>query len=155
MGRLSLSLLLLLMAPASGDRGRRVPFRLMTLPSPGGDRTIYEELEAIPEDIPENIPEDISEDVSEDDLDDTPSPLPPLPPHEFLKREHTWTSGANKGETSVFVILSAPPYKFTCQGFKTTYEDDKALDKYDFFQETWPLAEDHIGTPSGFSKIIA
>ena len=52
----------------------------MTLPSPGGDRTIDEEIE----DIPEDIPGDISE---EDELDDTPPPLPPLPPHEFLKRE--------------------------------------------------------------------
>ena len=174
MGRFGLLLLLLLLAPASGARGRGLPWRPMTLPSPGGDRTINEELE----DIPEDIPGDISE---EDELDDTPPPLPPLPPHEFLKREHTWTTGAKKGETSVFVTLSAPPYQFTrktnkqgdgtltfickecrqmgkivsCQVFKTTNEDNEALDRYDIFEETWPLAEDHMCAPSGFNKHIA
>ena len=98
MGRFGLLLLLLLLAPASGARGRGLPWRPMTLPSPGGDRTIDEEIE----DIPEDIPGDISE---EDELDDTPPPLPLLPPHEFLKREHTWTTGAKKGETS-FLSLS-------------------------------------------------
>lgn len=170
MGRFGL--LLLLLAPASGARGRGLPWRPMTLPSPGGDRTIDEELE--------DIPEDISEEVSEDELNDTPPPLPPLPPHEFLKREHTWRAGAKKGEKSVFVTLSAPPYEFTrktneegdctvtfnckdckqlgklvtCQVFKTANKEYKALDRYDVFEESWPLAEVHVCAPSGFNKMV-
>ena len=77
MGRFGLILLLLLLAPASGARGRRVPFRPTTLPSPCGDKTIDEELEDTPKEI------------SEEDIDVTPPPPPPLPPHKFLKREHT------------------------------------------------------------------
>ena len=149
-----------------------MPFRPMTLPSPGGDKTIDEELE--------DIPEEVSEEVFEEEMDDTPPP-PPLPPHEFLKREHTWRAGVKKGETSICVTLSAPPYEFTrktnkegdctvtfickdckqmgklvtCKVFKTADEDDEALDKYDIFDETWPLAEDHLCAPSGFNKMVA
>ena len=43
----------------------------------------------------------------------------------------------------------------TCKVFKTADEDDEALDKYDIFDETWPLAEDHLCAPSGFNKMVA
>ena len=63
-------LLLLLLAPVSGARGRKVPFRLMThLPLPGGHRTIDEELEDIPEEI------------YKEETEDTPPSPPPLPPY--------------------------------------------------------------------------
>ena len=43
----------------------------------------------------------------------------------------------------------------SCQVFLTTNEDDKALDMYDIFEESWPLAEDRMCAPSGFHKYIA
>ena len=42
-----------------------------------------------------------------------------------------------------------------CKLFNTANEDNKALEKYNIFKETWPLAEDHMCAPSGFNKIVA
>ena len=41
--------------------------------------------------------------------------------------------------------------------FNTANEDNKALEKYNIFKETWPLAiaGDHMCAPSGFNMIVA
>lgn len=42
----------------------------------------------------------------------------------------------------------------TCQVFKTANKEYKALDRYDVFEESWPLAEVHVCAPSGFNKMV-
>ena len=42
-----------------------------------------------------------------------------------------------------------------CKFFNTADEDNKALEKYNIFKETWPLAGDYMCAPSGFNKIVA